>query len=83
MDESNCQIEATMFNDAANKWNDIFQTGKTYIIRGGRVGISNKKFTTILNDYNLTLDVFSQVDEARDQQNNGEIRKIYNYKTFR
>ena len=47
MDESNCQIEATMFNDAANKWNDIFQTGKTYIIRGGRVGISNKKFTTI------------------------------------
>ena len=47
MDESNCQIEATMFNDAANKWNEVLQKGKTYIIKGGRVGISNKKYTTI------------------------------------
>lgn len=48
-----------MFNDAANKWNEVFQKGKTYIIKGGRVGISNKKYTTITNDYNLTLDAFS------------------------
>jgi replication factor A1 len=83
MDESNCQIEATMFNDAANKLVDVFQTGKTYIIKGGRVGISNKKFTTIQNDYNLTLDVFSHVEECQDLRDNAQIRKIYNYKSLR
>jgi replication factor A1 len=83
MDESNCQIEATMFNDAANKLVDVFQTGKTYIIKGRRVGISNKKFTTIQNDYNLTLDVFSHVEECQDLRDNAQIRKIYNYKSLR
>ncbi len=71
MDVSNCQIEATMFNDSADKFIDVFQTGKTYIIKGGRVGISNKKFSTIQNDYNLTLDVYSQVEECVDEPNNG------------
>ena len=71
MDVSNCQIEATMFNDSADKFIDVFQTGTTYIIKGGRVGISNKKFSTIHNDYNLTLDVYSQIEECMDEPNNG------------
>ena len=40
-------IEATMFNDAALKFDKVIQEGKVYVIKYGKVGIANKKFTSI------------------------------------
>ena len=52
-------IEAIMFNDAALKFDKIIDEGKVYVIKYGKVGIANKKFTSIPNDYSLTFDINS------------------------
>jgi ssDNA-binding replication factor A large subunit len=52
-------IEAIMFNEAAIKFDKVIQEGNVYVIKYGKVGIANKKFTSIQNDYSLTFDVNS------------------------
>ena len=55
-----------MFNEMAQKYYDILTEGRTYIFKGGKVGIANKRFTTIPNDYSLTFDTYSLIEETND-----------------
>ncbi|KVH98484.1 Nucleic acid-binding, OB-fold [Cynara cardunculus var. scolymus] len=63
-DEDGTQIQATMFNEAARKFFDVFQTGKVYYISKGTLKVANKQFKTVQNDYEMTLNENSQVEEA-------------------
>ncbi|CAA7026979.1 unnamed protein product [Microthlaspi erraticum] len=67
-DEEGTQIQATMFNAAAQKFYDIFQTGKVYYISRGSLKLANKQFKTVQNDYELTLSENSEVEEARNEE---------------
>lgn len=58
-DISRNMIEAIMFNDAALKFDKIIEEGKVYVIKYGKVGIANKRFSSVPNDYSLTFDVNS------------------------
>lgn len=58
------QIQATMFNEAARKFFDVFEMGKVYYISKGTLKVANKQFTTVQNDYEMTLNENSQVEEA-------------------
>ena len=48
-------IQATSFNDTANKIDEKVQLNKVYTFAGGDVKLANKKFTAIKNDYCLTF----------------------------
>ncbi|XP_051115840.1 replication protein A 70 kDa DNA-binding subunit B [Andrographis paniculata] len=66
-DEEGTQIQATMFNEAARKFFDKFQTGKVYYISKGTLKVANKQFKTVQNDYEMTLNENSEVEEASNE----------------
>ncbi|XP_057517319.1 replication protein A 70 kDa DNA-binding subunit B-like [Amaranthus tricolor] len=66
-DEDGTQIQATMFNEAATKFFDKFQVGKVYYISKGTLKVANKQFKTVQNDYEMTLNDNSIIEEATDE----------------
>ncbi|XP_023530839.1 replication protein A 70 kDa DNA-binding subunit B [Cucurbita pepo subsp. pepo] len=66
-DEDGTQIQATMFNEAARKFYEKFSLGKVYYVSRGTLKVANKKFKTVQNDYEMTLNVNSQVDEVTNE----------------
>lgn len=67
-DEDGTQIQATMFNEAAKKFFDRFQLGKVYYISKGTLKVANKQFKTVQNDYEMTLNEYSEVEEASNEE---------------
>ncbi|KAL8232602.1 hypothetical protein R6Q57_002380 [Mikania cordata] len=63
-DEDGTEIQATMFNEAARKFFDVFEMGKVYYISKGTLKVANKQFKTVQNDYEMTLNENSQVEIA-------------------
>lgn len=62
LDRTGGQIKATMFNSAADKFFQVFQPNQVYIISKGALKLANKKFTTIPNEYELTLNDDAEVE---------------------
>lgn len=58
------QIQATMFKEVAKKFHDKFQLGNVYYISKGMLKVANKQFSTVKNDYEMTLNENSVVDEV-------------------
>ncbi|GLT25193.1 hypothetical protein SLA2020_003380 [Shorea laevis] len=67
-DEDGTQIQATMFNEAARKFYDKFQLGKVYYISRGTLKVANMQFKTVKNDYEMTLNENSEVEEAANEE---------------
>nr|GMC55280.1 replication protein A 70 kDa DNA-binding subunit B [Ipomoea batatas] len=63
-DQDGTEIQATMFNQAARKFYDKFELGKVYYISKGTLRVANKQFKTVKNDYEMTLNENSEVEEA-------------------
>ncbi|XP_031489389.1 replication protein A 70 kDa DNA-binding subunit B [Nymphaea colorata] len=63
-DEDGTQIRATMFNEAAKKFYPKFELGKVYYISRGTLKLANRQFKTVPNDYEMTLNENSEVEEA-------------------
>jgi replication factor A1 len=66
LDSSGGQLKATMFKDAVDKFHRIFEVDKVFIISKGTLKIADKKFNTIPNEYELTLNVDSDVQAVDD-----------------
>lgn len=56
-----------MFNDAARKFYDKLEMGKVYFISKGTLKVANKQFKTVQNDYEMTLNENSEVEEANNE----------------
>jgi len=55
LDEHGGRIRATMFNETAEKYDQMFQEGKVYTISRGQLKPANRKFNKLPHDYELTL----------------------------
>ncbi|CAN1795937.1 Replication protein A 70 kDa DNA-binding subunit B, partial [Linum perenne] len=66
-DEDGTQIQATMFNEAAKKFFERFQLGKVYYISKGSLRVANKQYKTVENDYEMTLNENSEVEEVANE----------------
>jgi replication factor A1 len=58
----------------AEKWYPKIEENKVYIFANGKVGLSNKRFTSIKNDYSLTFGLETEIQECGEDtniQNNG------------
>lgn len=56
-----------MFKEAARKFFDKFHMGKVYYISKGTLKVANKQFKTVQNDYEMTLNENSEVEEASNE----------------
>jgi replication factor A1 len=66
MDSSGTQIQATAFNQQAEKFMDVILEGNVYEISGGNVKLANKKFTTIPHSFSITFEDSTMVRQVHD-----------------
>lgn len=64
MDETG-EIRATAFNTVVDELYDRFQEGKVYYVSKARVNLAKKKFSNLQNDYELSLEKNTEVEEVR------------------
>lgn len=69
MDKEGSQIQATFFNEAAERFNGMISEDHVYLFSGGVLKVANKKFTSIKNEYSLTFDQNSEIIEVNDDDN--------------
>lgn len=65
VDESG-EIRATGFNSECDKYFEMIEVNKVYFITRGQIKTANKKFTTLNNDYELTLSGETQILPCHD-----------------
>ena len=70
VDNEGTMIQATSFNDTAKKFDEYVHQNKVYTIAGGQVKIANKKFSSIKNDYCLTLGYETTIVEDTEDATN-------------
>jgi len=63
MDQSG-EIRATAFNTVVDDLYDRFEEGKVYYISRARVNLAKKKFSNLQNDYELSLEKHTEVEEV-------------------
>lgn len=63
MDQSG-EIRATAFNAVVDELYDRFEEGKVYYISKARVNLAKKKFSNLQNDYELSLEKNTEVEEV-------------------
>lgn len=65
-DESG-EIRATVWREAADKYYDMIEVGKAYLIARGQLKLANKKFSTLNNAYEISLNLDSQIEVYDDE----------------
>lgn len=75
LDSDGTEIRALAFNDAADKFFNIFKKNYVYLISDAVVRASRKGYTHIKNDYAITLNEDSQVIPYIDDNNEIETQK--------
>ncbi|KAL0577805.1 60S acidic ribosomal protein P1 [Marasmius crinis-equi] len=67
-DESG-EIRVTAFNQQAEDLFDRLQEKKVYYVKGGKISLAKKKFSNVQNEYEMTLERNSEVEECTDTTN--------------
>ncbi|KAF8623485.1 hypothetical protein AX15_006268 [Amanita polypyramis BW_CC] len=68
MDESG-EIKATGFNEAVDALYDKLYEDKVYYISKARVNLARKKFSNLANDYELSFDRHTEIEECHEATN--------------
>ncbi|KAI9141906.1 hypothetical protein BKA69DRAFT_1071907 [Paraphysoderma sedebokerense] len=68
MDESG-EIKATAFQDAVDKFYNLIEDNKVYNISRVRVQMARKQYSSLANDYEITLEPNTHIEECRDTDN--------------
>ena len=81
VDSEGTQIQATFFNEAVFKFDNVLEENHVYTFANGIVKPANKKFTSIANDYWISFEGSSKIVEVEDQ---GEITsQVFDFKTIK
>lgn len=67
MDESG-EIRITAFNNEVDKFFSLLEQGKVYYISKATLKVANKQYTTLKNDYEMTLHAHSSIVPCTDCQ---------------
>ena len=66
VDRQGTMIQATGFNETAQRLHDILEPDQVYTFSGGQIKLANKKFTSIKNDYCITFDNGTVIEKCAD-----------------
>jgi len=64
VDREGTGIQATFFNEQAEKFCPMLIENKVYLFSNGQVKMANKRFTSIKNDFSITFDRRTQIEEV-------------------
>uniref|UniRef100_A0A8C2Z9Y1 Replication protein A subunit n=1 Tax=Cyclopterus lumpus TaxID=8103 RepID=A0A8C2Z9Y1_CYCLU len=67
LDESG-EIKITAFNNEVDKFFSLVEQGKVYYITKATLKVANKQYTTLKNDYEMTLHAHSSIVPCDDSQ---------------
>ncbi|XP_044078682.1 replication protein A 70 kDa DNA-binding subunit-like isoform X2 [Siniperca chuatsi] len=67
VDESG-EIKITAFNNEVDKFFSLVEQGKVYYISKATLKVANKQYTTLKNDYEMTLHAYSSIVPCNDSQ---------------
>lgn len=67
VDEQGTQIEATLWDEVADKYYPELEEGKVYYFSKGKVKPANRAYAAVRNDYTINLDAGSKIEESEDQ----------------
>ena len=65
VDESG-EIRVTAFKEQCDKFQPMIEIGKVYYITGGTLKAANKQYSTLNNDYEMTLKDSSEISPCTD-----------------
>ncbi|VEU45086.1 unnamed protein product [Pseudo-nitzschia multistriata] len=66
LDAGGTDIRITMFKEAVDKWQNYFEVGQVYTITGGRLKVANQKWNTCKSNYEMTIDVNTEIAKCED-----------------
>lgn len=66
LDYEGTMIQATFFNQQAQKFNESLQEDKVYQFANGTIKLANKRYTSIKNDYCITFDQGCEIMEIKN-----------------
>lgn len=80
MDES-CDIRATFFKEAADKFFNFLATGQVYTFSGGRLKVANMQWNTCKSNHELTFDQNSEIhlDTSADAKRLSASAPLYEF----
>ena len=61
IDSKGYEMQANIYDNGLEKFNNIIQVGEIYYINGGYAKLSDKKYTNIKSDYKLIFDSNTQI----------------------
>ena len=61
LQDETCDIRATFFKEAVDKWYHVLQVGSVYTITGGKLKVANMQWNTCKSPHELTLDQNSEI----------------------
>ncbi|KAJ4475701.1 hypothetical protein J3R30DRAFT_3502079 [Lentinula aciculospora] len=68
MDETG-EIRATAFNLVAESLYPKLEEGKVYYVSKGKVNLAKKKFSNVMNDFEITLEKNAEIEECLETSN--------------
>lgn len=81
VDEQGKQIEGVFWREAAEKMATALTEGRIYFISGGTVVPSNRKYSSVDNDYKINFNFKTEVKEARNQDTS-KMKIVHSFVSF-
>lgn len=69
LDEWDGEIRAVLFNEMVDRYFHILQTGNVFMISKGRLKHANRRFSTVNNDFEITVDENTIIEPINDTAN--------------
>jgi replication factor A1 len=78
VDSEGTAIQATLWREAVEKYENVLEVGKLYYISKGSLRPANRAYSTVNNDYEMSLDGKSEIFEAsEEEQMESSAKKIF------
>lgn len=72
-DKDSSTIQATLFNEDCDKWQEFTQEGKVYAFSNGRVKMANKRFNNCTSDYEISLGRDANIEAVQDDMTHVQV----------
>ncbi|CAI2384252.1 unnamed protein product [Moneuplotes crassus] len=67
IDSASSQIQASFFNDAVLKFDNVIQENCVYTMTNGTVRPANKRFTSIDNNFCINFEIHGKIEKVEDE----------------
>lgn len=68
VDSEGTAIQATLWREAVERYENVLEVGKLYYVSKGSLRPANRQYTTVNNDYEMSLDGKSEIVEASEEE---------------